>query len=170
MTYQVESERPDDNTRGRYATAVTGATFRVSDQMNVFGETKATHGTGSESLVHAFGLDLSPNDRWTYGFKGDWGIVSDPLSGDLKRQGVGVSARLQEGQDHLRKATSSSAHEEGSTGHRNVWLMRNALGYQADPDWRWFGKLDFSLSSNSQGAFYDGDYVELVRRAAPIAR
>jgi hypothetical protein len=44
--------------------------------------------------------------------------------------------------------------------------MRNTLGYQYDPAWRLLGKLNFSASDNSQGAFYDGDYHEFVLGAA----
>jgi hypothetical protein len=47
-----------------------------------------------------------------------------------------------------------------------VWLARNALSYQVSPDWRWFGKANFSVSTNTRGAFYDGNYVELVSGAA----
>jgi len=165
LKYLMETERPDENGRGRYATTLTGAKFRVNDQMAVFGETKATHGATSESLVHAFGLDLSPNDRWTYGLKADWGVLSDPLAGDLKREGIGLSAAYKK--DKITYGSNLEyRHEKGLTGDRDVWLARNSLAYQVNQDWRWFGKLHFSVSNNSRGVFYDGDYVELVTGGA----
>ena len=49
--------------------------------------------------------------------------------------------------------------------------MRNTLGYTVSPDWRLIGKANVSRSSNSQGAFYDGDFHEFVLGGAyrPIA-
>ncbi|MCE1185172.1 MAG: hypothetical protein LWW92_06150 [Rhodocyclales bacterium] len=49
---------------------------------------------------------------------------------------------------------------------RRTWLMRNSLGYQVDPAWRLLGKFNLSRSSNSQGAFYDGNFREVVLGAA----
>jgi outer membrane protein OmpA-like peptidoglycan-associated protein len=165
LTYSMESQRPDTNARGRYSTAVTGTKYRISDEMAIYGETKATSGAGSESLVNAFGLDLSPNDRWTYGFKGEIGVVSDAVAGDLKRQVAGFSLGYKK--DKIKYAGNLEyRHEDGSTSERHVWLVRNSLSYQVDKDWRWFQKVNFSISRNNRGAFYDGDFVELVTGAA----
>ncbi len=165
LTYKMETERPDDNYRGHYSTAVTGTKFRVSDQVSLFGETKATQGAGPESLVRAFGLDISPNDRWSYGLKADWGVVSDPVAGDLRRESAGVFLTYKK--DKIKYAGNLEyRHEAGLAGTRDVWLVRNALSYQINPDWRWFSKLNFSISQNSRGTFYDGDYVELVSGGA----
>lgn len=165
LGYTMETERPDSNSRGRYDTAVAGSKYRVSDQMSLYGETKSTHGAGAESLVHAFGLDLSPDDRWSYGLKGEWGTISDPAAGDLKRQAAGVSVGYKK--DKTKYAGNLEyRHEDGTTSNRDVWLVRNALSYQVDSDWRWFNKVNFSVSSNSKGAFYDGDFVEIVSGGA----
>jgi hypothetical protein len=165
LTYTSETERPDLNTRGRYSTAVAGSRYRVSDQMAVYGETKSTHGAGPESLVNAFGLDLSPNDRWTYGLKAEKGTVSDPVAGDLDRWALGLSAAYKRDKTTYGGAVEYR-NETGTAGDRQVWLVRNALSYRMSPDWRLFGKANFSVSSNSGGAFYDGDFVELVTGGA----
>ena len=165
LTFTSETERPDLNSRGRYSTAVTGTRYRITDQMAVYGETKSTQGAGPESLVQAFGIDLAPNDRWTYGLKGEWGTVSDPVSGDLKRYAAGLTAAYK-----LGKTSYSSGleyrNESRADMDRQVWLIRNALSYQTTPSWRMFCKANLSVSSNSKGAFYDGDFVELVIGAA----
>lgn len=165
MNYALETERPDVNSRGRYGTAVTGAKYRVNDQMSVYGETKATHGSGAEGLVNAYGMDLSPNDRWTYGIKGEWGDISDPVAGDLRRQAAGISAGYKK--DRTRYGGNLEyRHEENNSNERHVWLVRNSLSYQVDKEWRLISKVNFSISQNSQGAFYDGDFVELVAGGA----
>ena len=165
LGYSMETERPDSNIRGRYDTAVAGTKYRVSDQMSLYGETKSTYGSGPESLVNAFGLDLAPNDRWTYGIKGEWGVISDPDAGDLQRQAVGLSLGYKK--DQIKYAGNVEfRHEDGTNSERDVWLVRNSLSYQIDQDWRWFNKVNFSISQNSRGAFYDGDFVEAVSGGA----
>jgi hypothetical protein len=73
MTYGMETDNPNNAYRGRQGTWVSGSSMRVSDEVRAFGETRATHGAGPQSLVQAFGLDLSPNDRWNYGVKAEFG-------------------------------------------------------------------------------------------------
>lgn len=166
LNYELESEQPDGYARGSTGTWVTGADYRVSDRTRVFGETRISNGSGPESLTRAFGVDLAPNDRWNYGVKVETGRVSDPASGDLERTALALSA----GYHHEKTKYASTLEyrtEDSSSGNdRQVILMRNSLGYQVDPDWRLLGKLNFSFSDNSQGAFYDGDYHELVIGAA----
>jgi outer membrane protein OmpA-like peptidoglycan-associated protein len=165
LTYTMETERPDSNLRGRYGTAVIGTKYRISDQMAIYGETKSVHGAGPESLVNAFGLDLAPNDRWTYGIKSEWGVVNDPLAGDLRRQAVGLSAAYKK--DLVKYAGNLEyRHENGTAGERHVWLMRNSLSYQVQKDWRLFAKANFSFSKNSNSTFFDGDFVEMVAGGA----
>ncbi len=165
LTFTSENERPDLNMRGRYTTAVSGTRYRVNDQMAVYGETKSTAGSGAESLVQAFGIDLSPNDRWTYGIKGEWGTVSDPVAGDLERRAVGVTAAYKKGKISYGGGLEYR-NESGTTIDRQIWLVRNAISYQSTPNWRLFGKANFSFSNNNKGDFYNGDYVELVTGAA----
>ncbi|HEX2768944.1 MAG TPA: flagellar motor protein MotB, partial [Geobacteraceae bacterium] len=164
LTYTMETDRPDSNYRGRYGTAVAGTKYRVNDQMGVYGETRATNGAGPESLVNAFGLELAPNDRWTYGIKTEFGTISDPLAGDLKRQAAGLSAAYKK--DLLKYAGNLEyRHEDGTGGERQVWLVRNSLSYQVHPDWRLFAKGNFSFS-DTRGTFSDGDFVEVVTGGA----
>lgn len=164
--YIIETERPDSLYRGRHGTFVNGSSYRVTDEMRVFGETRRTDGSGPQSLIHAFGLDFAANDYWTLGAKGEVGELSDPLAGDLERRALSLSAAYK--RDNTKYAGNIELRDEDSniTGERKTWLVRNSLGYQATTEWRLLGKANFSISDNSQGAFYDGDYHELVLGAA----
>ncbi|MEZ0232729.1 MAG: OmpA family protein [Methylophilaceae bacterium] len=164
--YIVESERPDSVWRGRQGTLVSGSSYRVSDEMRVFGETRSTNGAGPQSLINAFGLDYAANDYWNFGGKGEMGTVSDPLAGDLDRKAVSISAGYK--RDKTKYSGNAEFRDEDSNvaGERKTWLFRNTLGYQATPEWRMLGKLNWSISDNNQGAFYDGDYHEIVTGAA----
>ena len=165
LTYTNETDRPDLDYRGRIGTLVFGSDYKLSDQARIYSESRWADGAGPNSLVQAFGLDLAPNDRWTYGIKGEIGKVSDEASGDLKRYAVGLSAAYK---DKTLKYASALEyrHEDGTIETRDTWLMKNSIGYQATPSWRLLGKFNFSRSYSSQGSFYDGDYMELVTGAA----
>ncbi|HEX2214229.1 MAG TPA: hypothetical protein VHH12_12440, partial [Mycobacterium sp.] len=159
LTHSVETERPDSSYRGRFGNTVLGTRVKVSDRVSIYDEARAARGVGPESLTNAFGVDLAPTDRWTYGLKMEAGTVSDPLAGDLERRAGALSAAYQV---EWMKLTSNLEyrHEDGAAGVRNTWLGRNTLGYQVTDDWRLLGKFNFSASEASQGNFYDGDFVD----------
>ena len=126
LSYIKETEEPGLNIRGTLGTGILGSKYKINDRMSVFGETRFTNGYSS-SLTHAFGLDLAPNDRWTYGFKFETGKLSDELAGDLRRLAFGIATSYK-----YEKTKYSGALEyrrdDGTGGDRTVWLVKNALG------------------------------------------
>lgn len=165
VSHTVETERQDANYRGRYDNTTLGGRLKLSDQVSVYNEARASRGAGPDSLINAFGLDLAPNDRWTYGLKLEAGTVSDPLAGDLKRRaaGLGVAYRISAAQF---ASNVEYRDESGTAGNRDTWLMRNSGKLQVTPAWRLLGKLNFSFSDASQGNFYDGNFVDTSIGAA----
>lgn len=170
LNYVLESENPDWAYRGRQGAFVSGSSTRLSDTLRVFGETRASNGSGPQSLSNAFGLDWAPNDRWTFGGKAEIGKISDVLGGDLKRRALGLTTAYKEG--GLKYAGGLEWRQDAgsiggvSVGTRHTWLLRNTLGWQYTREWRLLGKLNLSRSSNSQGAFFDGNFHEFVMGAA----
>lgn len=160
--YTLTPDRTDEGFRGRAGLLTAGGKTRYSDALSLYAEERYQHGDGPAGLIHAFGLDLSPNERWNTGVKLESGKLSDPAAGDMDRQAIGFSLGYRK--DATRYAGALEyRHEKGSTsGTRETWLMKNTLGYQVDPDWRFLGRLNFSTSTASGGAFQDGDYLELV--------
>lgn len=165
MTYTNETDRPDLAYRGRIGTLVFGTDYKLSDQARIYSESRWADGAGPNSLVQAFGLDLAPNDRWTYGIKAEIGTVSDEVSGDMDRYAGGVSVAYK--YKNLKYASALEYRREtGTIEDRDTWLMKNSIGYQVNPSLRLLGKFNFSRSYSSQGSFYDGNYIELVTGAA----
>ncbi|MGE0386467.1 MAG: OmpA family protein [Gammaproteobacteria bacterium] len=165
LAYSMETERPDVAVRGRQGDLTAGSHYRLSEAVALFGESRWRSGAGPESLTHAFGLDLAPLDRWTADIQFETGRISDPLGGDLERRAVGVGAAYKGERAKLSSAVEMRD-DDGSTGRRRTWLMRNTFGMQATPAWRLVGKLNFSTSDAAQGDFFDGDFVEGVAGAA----
>lgn len=166
LTYTLETEREDVNYRGRQGTMTTGTRYRVTDEMSVFGETRATQGAGPESLIHAYGLDLAPNDRWSIGLKAELGTVSDPFSGDLKRRAAGGNVAYFFKDTKFASSLEYRDEHGNLLGDRQTWLMRNTYGRQLTPSWRLLGKLNFSVSDSNSGEAFDADYAEAVTGAA----
>ncbi len=160
--YTLTPDRSDEGFRGRAGLLTAGGKTRYSDALSLYAEERYQHGDGPAGLIHAFGLDLSPNERWNTGLKLETGKLSDPAAGDMDRQAIGFSLGYRK--DATRYAGALEyRHEKGSaSGTRETWLMKNTYGYQVDPDWRFLGRLNFSTSTASGGAFQDGDYLELV--------
>lgn len=160
--YTLTPDRSDDGFRGRAGLLTAGGKTRYTDALSLYAEERYQHGEGPSGLIHAFGLDLSPNERWNTGLKLETGKLSDPAAGDMDRQAVGFSLGYRK--DATRYAGALEyRHEKGSaSGTRETWLMKNTLGYQVNPDWRFLGRLNFSTSTASGGAFQDGEYLELV--------
>ena len=188
LNYRMETETPDVNYSGRQSTLTAGSRYRLNDKAGLFAESRWGNGAGPQSLTHAFGVDLAPTERWTTGVKFETGTLSNPLSGDLKRDAIGLTAayayerlKFSSALEFRTDRTKSLGTVDGSCAtvpadggcvtdanseHRKVWLTRNALSYQLDRDWRLLGKFNLSRSSSTRGAFYDGDYTEVVTGAA----
>lgn len=161
----TETDRTDTAQGGRVSSWTTGARLRYSDATQVFAEQRLMRGAGPTGLVHGFGLDHRPDDRWSYGARLETGRVSDPLAGDLERIAVAGSIGFVEGR--FRYAGALEFRDESAPAiQRQIWLLRNNLGYQVDRDWRALGRLNWSTSSNNQGNFFNADFTELVIGAA----
>ncbi len=160
--YTLTPDRTDEGFRGRAGLLTAGGKTRYSDTVSLNAEERYQHGDGPSGLIHAFGLDLSPNERWNYGFKLESGKLSDPAAGDLDRQALGLSLGYRKDATRYAGALEFRQEEGSASGSRDTWLMKNTLGYQVNPDWRFLGRLNFSSSSSSGGAFQDGDYLEFV--------
>jgi hypothetical protein len=162
LNYVLETEAPNAIYRGRSGTWVSGSDYRVSEEVRIFGENRVTSGSGPQGLSDALGIELAPDKHWNYGAKLEAGSVNDPLTGDLRRDAFGASAGYKNEAAKLSSNLEYRTESGNAFGHRHVWLARNSLGYKIDSDWRLFSKLNGSISSNSQGAFFDGSYHELV--------
>jgi outer membrane protein OmpA-like peptidoglycan-associated protein len=193
VSYTLEAESQDLDYSGREGTLTTGSHYRVTDDVGMFGETRSVSGDGPQSLTHAFGVDFAPTKQSTIGVKFETGTLSDPLAGDVKRDAVAVTGgykweklKLTSALEYRVDTTSSlgtvagtcstpavttTCVNDAANGTSHTWLTKNTLGYQLDPSWRLLGKFNLSRSSNSNGAFYDGDYTEAVLSAAyrPVA-
>ncbi|GAA5445296.1 hypothetical protein Misp06_03495 [Microbulbifer sp. NBRC 101763] len=171
LNYTLDNERSDTGVRARKGNMSTGFRSRYSDTLSMYGEERYSHGDVSTGLTHALGMDLAPNDRWTYGTTVEAGTLEDPRTGaKTERNALGFNMgysldtiRLATALEYRTDIMETALDEETVTeSERDTWLLKNTLSYQLNPDWRLVGKLNYSDSKSSQGEFYDGKFTEAV--------
>ncbi|WP_346837318.1 flagellar motor protein MotB [Microbulbifer sp. SAOS-129_SWC] len=171
LNYTLDNERTDTGLRSRKGNMSTGFRSRYSDSLSVYGEEQYTHGDVATGLTHALGMDLAPNDQWTYGTSVEAGKLEDPRTGaKTDRRALGLNMGFSDGDirvasaveyrtDNMETALDAITVTENE---RKTWLLKNTASYQINPDWRVVGKLNYSDSQSSQGEFYDGKFTEAV--------
>jgi len=146
----------------------TGFRSRYTDTVSVYGEERYTHGDVPNGLTHAFGVDIAPNDRWTYGANIEAGTLQDQRTrAETQRLAAGLTAGYQH----------NAMRYTGAVEYRNdiiqnidlseieqvTWLFKNSFRYQMNLDGRLIGKLNYSDSkSPQQNGLYNGEFQEYV--------
>ncbi|MCA1924645.1 MAG: OmpA family protein [Thiobacillus sp.] len=163
LNYLLDPDRSDNGYRGRVGNLTAGVKSRYSDSLSVYAEERyQSANNGPSGLIHAFGLDLAANDRWSWGARFEKGITSDPATGDLDRTAISLSAGYQFEKIKYAGVVEYRTEDGNVSGKRDSWLMKNTLGYQTTPDWRVLGKLNFALSDGNAGRASDADFTEVV--------
>ena len=166
FNYQLDNDRSDDGFGsrsglggdGRTGQVVTGARSRWTDSTSVYAEQRMQHGDQA-GLIQGYGLDFAPDDRWSYGLTTEFGTFDSGSEYELKRRAMGV--KIGYSSEELRYASRVELRKDKSAVQDlSVWLMRNNLSYKLNPDWRFIGKLDFSVGSSDRGDYFDGNFVE----------
>ncbi|MGB5557732.1 MAG: hypothetical protein WBN04_06945, partial [Paracoccaceae bacterium] len=160
LSYEMSPDSEDNTERGQIGQFTYGGTRQVNDHVYVLAEQTYHHGDGPVGFVNSFGLDYSPIDSWVFGFRGEAGDLADPVTGDLKRRAVSLSATYS-----LEKVRYSGILEyrlDDGDERRKTWAMRNSLAYQVSDDWRFLGRLGVSMSDTDAAGVEDTEFVEFV--------
>ena len=170
LNYSLENERTDNGQllQGSQGTLVSGAKTRLSDSSSVYVEERYQNGSTLGGLTHATGINLTANERWSFGGSAEFGKLRDSLtSADTNRKAGAV--RVGYGLDNKLQFSSAIEYRRDdqeqldlTRTQRSLWLFRNNFKLQLTPDWRLIGKLDHSVSDSSLGEFYAGGYTEAV--------
>lgn len=167
LNYALDNERSDNGVRSRRGNMNTGFRTRYSDTVSIYGEERYAHGDVPTGLTHALGVDLAPNDRWTYGASLEAGTLRDDRSGaDTERNALGLDMSYTHadilGSAAIEYRTDDTENQSGGINKRKTWLLKSSIKYQLNPSWRFIGKLNHSDSESSQGEFFDGKFTETV--------
>lgn len=167
LNYSLENERADSGVFQRQGTLVSGMKQRLSDSSNVYVEERYQDIDSASGLTHATGVTLAPDDRWNIGANAEVGtLVDSQTDAQTKRKAGGI--RVGYGRGRIQVSSGIEYRDDemqqpnATTSKLKTRLFRNNFKFQIAPDWRLVGKLDHSMSDNSQGQFYDGGYTEAV--------
>jgi outer membrane protein OmpA-like peptidoglycan-associated protein len=166
LNYTLAADQPDALNVGRDGTLTAGTRYRYNDATSVYGEERMMTGTGSDSLTRSYGVDFSPDKHWTYGLKFEHGTISDPLAGDLTLSAVTASLGYTREKIKYSGALEWRSNDSSMTGPSRTLLTRNSLTYQLVPDWRLFGKLNWSQTDGAADSTLLAAYHEVVLGAA----
>ncbi|MEM7262525.1 MAG: hypothetical protein AAF488_11085, partial [Planctomycetota bacterium] len=170
LTYRIDPTAIDGGwsgagSRGQPGTVTLGSRRRFDDGASVFSEQRATVGGDSETLTHAIGMDLTPQEGWTVSVTAEDGVVVDRTIGELERQAFTISSAVTRPKWSVRSAIEGRF-EEDPTVERTTWLLRNQARCSLNPSWTGLAQLNWSVSHTDQTDFIDGDFTELVLGAA----
>lgn len=165
LNYSLENERSDTGLFQRTGTLVSGMKERLSDSSSVFVEERYQDIDSASGLTHSTGVTFAPDDRWNFGANAELGtLVDSQTDAETKRKAGGVHVGY--GHDKIQFSSGIEYRDDdiqqpnAASYDLKTWLFRNDFKLQITPDWRLVGKLDHSMSNNSQGQFYDGGYTE----------
>lgn len=172
LSYALDNERTDNGVRSRKGNMATGFRSRYSDTTSIYGEERYAHGDVPTGLTHALGVDVAPNDRWTYGASVEAGTLKDEeTAAETERLAMGMTL----GYEHEGfKYTGAIEYRDDivqnidlTESEQETWLLKNSFRYQMGPASRLIGKLNYSDSEITQvgvtsGDFYDGQFKEYV--------
>ena len=170
MNYALENERTDNGllaTQGSQGHTVAGVKTRLSDSTSVYLEERYQNSAFTSGLTHSTGVNLAPTERMNLAASTDVGTLRDAVTGAETdrtaagfRVGYGFTAlQFSSGVEYRHDDTEQA---DLSFNTRETWLFRNNFKWQLSQASRLLGKLNYSESVSSLGAFYDGGYTEAV--------
>ena len=166
VNYTLAADQPDALNVGRAGTLTTGTRYRFNDTTSMYGEERMQTGTGADTLTRAYGVDFSPSKQWTYGVKFERGTISDPFQGDIALSAISGTLQYTHAQIKYGGALEWRRDDSSITGASRTELTRNSLSYQVDPDWKLFGKFNWSKTDGPANPQLDAAFHEVVFGAA----
>ena len=159
---------PTREVLGRELSGDDGGTFVVggrrtySEQLTTYGENKYDMFGNRRSLTNNYGVNYSPNQKWTFSGAMEAGKIADDVDGDFTRRAISLGATYAEQEGLEARLRLERRHEngEGTTRDRDTWLLSGGTSYQTSDDWRVLTKFDAFVSDSDQSSFLDGEFIE----------
>ena len=160
LSYRADPDRTDEGIRGRNGMVVGGAKSRLNDAVSLSSEYRYQIGEVT-GLTQAYGVDLSPFDRWTFGASLEAGKLDSELLSQIDRKAIVLRANYTE-TDVKYGGALEFRRDETRQDKRRSWLARNNFTWQVDTDGRVLGRLNIGRSNSSEGTIFGTDYTELM--------
>ena len=160
LSYRADPDRTDEGIRGRNGMLVGGARTRLSEIVSLNTEYRYQIGE-TAGLMQAYGVELTPFDKWTFGASAEVGKLDSELLSRIERHAAIVRANYT-GTDVRYGGAIEFRRDESRQDTRRSWLARNNLSWQLGTDGRVLGRLNIGRSNSSAGTIFGTDYTEAM--------
>lgn len=161
LNYELDPDRTDNGLAGRNGQFVSGVRHRFSDAVNVYGEERYQHGDSRIGLIHAYGIEFLPSEKWVLGLSFENGEQEEPGQVTLERNAISLNVGYATTDFKYGAALEYREDEQGDK-QRDSYLVRNNLAYKVNPDWRAQLRIDFAISDSSVAEQLNSDYSEAL--------
>jgi len=164
LNYTLDAERTEPGVDGARSllnsqnTLTAGGRKRFTSYLSVFGEERRAFGNTS-GLTHAYGLDFTPGEHWSFGVNFELGEVEDQTR-ITDREAFTVTAGYTA--EHINfGAAFEWRDDDNGIEERQSWFLRSNASLQLSPDFRTLLKFNRAESDSSAGAFFAGEFTEI---------
>ncbi|MGI9393623.1 MAG: hypothetical protein ACR2OY_03155, partial [Boseongicola sp.] len=141
---------------------VVGGRFRHSEAVTSYGENTWDMFGARQSLTRTYGVNYTPNAKWTYAAAAESGQVRDSINGDFDRDAFsfGLSYASESGNAASARIEYRTEDGAGTVQDRDTWAASLGYEHKVNEDWRLLTYVDALFSDSDESAFLDGEYVE----------
>ena len=164
LNYTLDAERTEPGVDGTRSllnsqnTLTAGGRKRFTSYLSVFGEERRSFGN-TAGLTHAYGLDFTPGDHWSFGANFEIGEVEDQTQ-IVDREAFTVTTGYTS--ERFNAGAAFEWRDDTNNGEsRESWSLRSNASLQISEDFRGLLRFNRAESNSSEGAFFDGEFTEI---------
>ncbi len=164
VNYTLDAERTEPGVDGSRSllnsqnTLTAGGRKRFTSYLSVFGEERRSFGNAA-GLTHAYGLDFTPGDHWSFGANFEIGEIEDQTR-IVDREAFTVTTGYTS--EDFNAGVAFEWRDDTNNGEsRESWFLRSNASLQVNQDLRALLKFNRAESNSSAGAFFDGEFTEI---------
>lgn len=136
-----------------------GGKTLLTDALSVYGEERMDLGSrGVTGLSHAYGINYSPTDRWTFGAQAERGTVKNATQ-ELSRTAVSGTVGYKRDGVNVGGALEMRIDETAAGDKRTTYVGRGKVGLKFNPNWRMQAKMNVVMTKANSN-LQDGDFIE----------
>ena len=141
---------------------VVGGRYRYSEAVSTYGENTWDLFGQRRSLTKTYGINYTPDARWTFSGAIESGQVRDSVNGDFDRDAISFGLAYSADDQTAARARLEYRIEDGVglAQDRQTWAFSGGYEYKLNPDWRFLANVDALVSSSDVTSFLDGEYIE----------
>lgn len=141
---------------------VLGGRYRFNDSVTTYLENNWDMFGERQSLTRTYGVNYTPNARWTLSGAIETGQVRDSINGNFDRDAVSFGVAYVN-EDLVKAGARLEYLTEDGTGlaqDRETWAFSAGYEHKVNVNWRVLANIDALISESAENDFRDGEYVE----------